>query len=370
MRRAISSRSSILSLALLGAGVFLLVLAAMLAWYVEPHAKRTPVDIDDTVVFTGTGSYFDTGSLRPVHGETLTVTRRVVGDVAAAERSGRAVWDVSTTIDTPATLAAHDPRRSFQWTLARWVTDRRTNAPVHCCGETPAIQGEAFLKFPFDLEKRRYRWWDETLGAAVPLDYRGTVKVRGHRGYRFTGVVQDTRVGGRQVPGTLVGLPAQPQVLAEEWYANAGVDLVVDPRTGRVIDARIAPRKTLRAPGAASASVVLLDSDNIRFTDETRRRQVDLAEEDGAKLELVGETAPLAASSLGALLTALGLLLLVRGPGTRPRPGSDADPGHEPTSEPGHEPGADPHRRARFRRLPHRRTGPNRRRDSGRPAPN
>ncbi|MFE2871137.1 DUF3068 domain-containing protein [Embleya sp. NPDC059259] len=354
MRRAISFRSPILSLALLGAGVFLLVLAAMLAWYVEPQAKRTPLDIDDTVVFAGTGSYFDTTALRPVHGETLTVTRRVVGDVAMAERSGRAVWDVSTTIDTPATLAEHDPRRSYQWTVARWVTDRRTNAPVHCCGETPAIRGEAFLKFPFDLEKRRYRWWDETLGAEVPLDYRGTVEVRGHRGYRFTGTVRDTRVGGRQVPGTLVGV-AQPQVLAEEWYANAGIELVADPRTGRVIDARIAPRKTLRAPGASTASVVLLDSSDIRFTPETRRRQVDLAKRDDARLVLVGETAPLAAGGVGAVLTALGLLSVIRGP----RPGT-----------PVAEPAADRKARVRRRRLPRLCPSAARGGDSGRPAPN
>ncbi|MET7304536.1 DUF3068 domain-containing protein [Embleya sp. NPDC005575] len=354
MRRAISFRSPILSLALLGAGVFLLVLASMLAWYVEPQAERTPLDIDDTVVFAGTGSYFDTTALRPVHGETLTVTRRVVGDVAEAERSGRAVWDVSTTIDTPATLAEHDPRRSYQWTVARWVTDRRTNAPVHCCGETPAIQGEAFLKFPFDLEKRRYRWWDETLGAAIPLDYRGTVKVRGHRGYRFTGTVPDTRVGDRQVPGSLVGV-AQPQVLAEEWYANAGVDLVVDPRTGRVIDAKIAPHKTLRAPGASSASVVLLDSAEIRFTPQTRRRQVDLAKKDDAKLVLVGETAPIAAGGAGAVLAALGVLSVVRGP-RRDGPGA--------------EPAADRDARARRRRLPRLRPGTAGRKNSGRPAPN
>ena len=98
MRRTASP----LSLVLLGTGVFLLVLAPLLAWYVEPRAERTPI----------------------------TITRRVLGDVAASERSGRAVWDVSTAIDTPDTLTFRDPRRSYQWTLERRVTDRRTNAPA------------------------------------------------------------------------------------------------------------------------------------------------------------------------------------------------------------------------------------------------
>ncbi|OPC79507.1 hypothetical protein B4N89_34455 [Embleya scabrispora] len=331
--RPTPSRPSIPSLLLLGAGVFLLVLAAMLAWYVEPRAERTPVDIDDTVVFAGSGSYFDTTTLKPVDGKTITVTRRVLGDVAEAKRSGRAVWDVSTTIDTPETLAWGDPRRSYQWTVARWVSDRRTNAPVHCCGETPRIEGEAFLKFPFDLEKRQYRWWDETLGAAIPLDYGGTTKVLGHRGYRFTGTVPDTRIGVRQVPGALVGLDAQPQVLAEEWYANAGVELVVDQRTGRVIDAKIAPRKTLRAPGATTASVVLLNSERIAFTPQTRRHQVDSAKRDDRKLIAIGRIVPLSAAGLGAVPAALGVVFLVRGPrrasGGAPGddPGDDRDPG-------------------------------------------
>ena len=89
--------------------------------------KCTPIDIDTTTVFTGTGSYFDTRQVETVPDQEITVTRRVLGDVAESERSGRAVWDVSTTVDTPKTLPAERPARAFQWTTERWVTDRRTN---------------------------------------------------------------------------------------------------------------------------------------------------------------------------------------------------------------------------------------------------
>ena len=88
MRRTASS----LSLVLLGVGVFLLELAPLLARYVEPRAERTPTDVDVTTVLTGTGEYFDTKNLRPVRDKPITITRRVLGDVAASERSGRAVW--------------------------------------------------------------------------------------------------------------------------------------------------------------------------------------------------------------------------------------------------------------------------------------
>lgn len=302
------------SLVLLGLGVFLLVLAPMLAWYVAPRAQRTPVDVDVTTVFTGTGSYFDTGTLRTKNRQKITITRHVLGDVAESERSGRAVWDVSTTVDTPVTLELKDPRKAFQWTLERWVTDRRTNAPVHCCKEAPTrFEGDAYLKFPFDVQRRTYRWWDNTLGAAVPLRFAGTKHVQGYEGYRFTGTVAPTRTGSRQVPGRLVGRPAQGQVQAEEWYANSGIEMVVEPRTGRIINASISPHKTLRAPGARTDAVTLLRGSGLEFTPATQRRQVALADADSTRLKTVGETAPLAAAVVGGGLTLFGVVLVVRG---------------------------------------------------------
>ncbi|MGX2997385.1 DUF3068 domain-containing protein [Streptomyces sp. JNUCC 64] len=316
MRRTASP----VSLVLLGTGTFLLVLAALLAWYVEPRAQRTPIDTDTTTVFTGQGSYFDTGKVRTVRDGKLTITRKVRGDVADSEASGRAVWDVSTTVDTDATLPAADPRDALQWSRERWVTDRRTNRPVHCCDESPRFEGEAYLKFPFGVEKRPYRWWDSTLGATVELAYRGTKRVQGHTGYRFTATVDAVRTGSRQVPGVLVGKPKTPQVMAEEWYANHGIELVADPRTGRILYAAIGPRKTLRAPGGDTDAVVLLDSERIAFTEATQRKQVELAVADNRKLGLVGLAGPVVAGGLGLLLGAAGVLLLVRGRKEDPAP--------------------------------------------------
>ncbi len=304
--------TSRLSLILLGSGVFLLVLTQLLAWYVEPRAKRTPTDVNSTTVFSGKGSYFDTGSVSTVDGQTITITRRVLGDVAGSERSGKAIWDVSTQIDTPKTLPLADPRRSLQWTTERWVTDRRTNLPVRCCEEKPRFEGEAYLKFPFDVEKRGYTWWDSTLGAAVPLKFKGTTTIRGHQGYLFAGTVAPTATGTRQVPGALVDRP-QSQVLAEEWYSNAGIELTVDQRTGRIMNAVIAPTKTLRAPGSKKDAVTLLSSKRLEFTEATRREQVTLASDDGSRLKLLGETAPVVGGIAGGLLAAAGVVMVIRG---------------------------------------------------------
>ncbi|MFG3408941.1 DUF3068 domain-containing protein [Streptomyces sp. NPDC048142] len=309
--------ASPLSLVLLGAGVFLLVLAPLLVRYVQPHAKRTPIDIDTTTVFTGTGSYFDTSEVKTVEGRTITITRQVRGDVADSEKSGHAVWDVSTSVDHQDTLPASDPRDALQWTLERWVTDRTTNEPVHCCEESPAFDGEAYLKFPFDVEKRSYRWWDSTLGGVVRLSYAGEQEIQGYSGYRFKGEVEPTRTGVRQVPGLLVGKKT-PQVLAEEWYSNSGIELVVDRRTGRIINAAIGPRKTLRAPGSTKDAVVLLESKRVEFTEETQLKQVELASADSDRLAMLGTTAPAGAAGLGGVLALVGVVLVVRGRRTEP----------------------------------------------------
>ncbi|MFE5185675.1 DUF3068 domain-containing protein [Streptomyces sp. NPDC056628] len=309
MRRTASP----VSLILLGLGTFLLVLAPMLAWYVTPRAAVNPVDIDTTAVYKGTGSVFDTERIATVPDRTITVTQRVRGDVAASERSGNAVWDVVTTVDTDDTLPAADPHDALDVTPHRWVMDRRTTRPVHCCQESPYIEGEAYLKFPFDVRKRSYQWWDNTGGTTVTMRYSGTEKVQGYTGYRFTAEVAPRKVGTRLVPGSLVGEPGRPQVLAEEWYANHGFELVVDQRTGRVLYARTGPRRTLRAPGGDRDAAVLLDSRKIAFTTATQKEAVRQAERDSGMLRTVGVTLPIGAAVAGGVAAVAGAVLVVRG---------------------------------------------------------
>ncbi|MFC4471728.1 DUF3068 domain-containing protein [Streptomyces xiangluensis] len=305
------------SLIILGLGVFMLVLAPLLAWYVEPRAKQNPIDIDTKTVFTGTGSYFDTDEIETVHNKKITITRQVRGDVADSEKSGRAVWDVSTTLDTEKSLPAADPHDALRWTMERWVTDRKTNRPVHCCQEEPYFEGEAYLKFPFDVQKRDYRWWDNILGSTITMEYQGKKKIQGYEGLRFTAKVAPAKNGTRMVPGTLVDQPERSQVLAEEWYANHGLELVVDQATGRIMFAATGIRQTLRAPGSDEDAAVLLDAKRIAFTTDTQKKQVELAKADSRQLRMVGQTLPIGAGVAGGLLAIVGVILVVRG---RPHP--------------------------------------------------
>jgi len=322
-------KASPLSLILLGLGVFLLVLAPMLAFYVEPRAKLNPVDIESTTHYEGTGTFYDTDAQKERDNQELTIVRRVLGDVAASD-DDTAVWDAATAIDTPLTRKVDDPRRAFQFTTERWVMDRETNAPEHCCGEDTGVDGkrfggDAYLKFPFDVEKRTYRWWDSTAQDTVALEYAGEKKIQGYTGLAFTGEIEPVKTGTRQVPGVMVGLPDKDQVFADEWYANEKIELVADERTGRIIYASIAPKKTLRQPGGGTDEVTLLQSDGIEFTEETQKEQVDLADEDSSRLKLVGETLPVVALVAGFVLAGAGAVLLARG-GRPDEPDRDREP--------------------------------------------
>lgn len=102
-------------------------------------------------------------------------------------------------------------------------------------------------------------------------------------------------------------------MLAEEWYSNHGIELVVDQRTGQVVYAQVGPKRTLRAPGAKKDAVVLLDSPKIAFTTATQKEAVRLAKRDSGQLRAVGETLPIGAAVAGFVLAAVGGVLVVRG---------------------------------------------------------
>jgi hypothetical protein len=199
---------------------------------------------------------------------------------------------------------------------------------VHCCHENPYFEGDAFLKFPFDVRKQPYQWWDNSLGATVTLRYSGTKKVQGYSGYVFKGTVPPTKIGTRLVPGGLVDQPGSPQILAEEWYSNHGIELIVDQRTGRVIYAQTGPRRTLRAPGHAYDAVLLLDADKLAFTTATQREQVKLAKRESGQLRLVGWSLPIGAAVAGFVLAVVGGVLVLRG---RRRPESPPSTEYPPT---------------------------------------
>lgn len=296
--------------AVLGAGVLSLAVVPLVHWYVLPRVELIPFAQDATSISTGQGDYFDANSLSLKGPVTLTVTTHVVGDAAAGQRSGDAVWNVSTTVDTPDTLKLHDPRFSLDWTLEKWVADRRTDLPVHCCGESPSFDGNVYLKFPFGVPDNEYELWDPKARQAFPIRRTGVITVDGHQLYRFDGVVPPVRIGSVQVPGALVGQPDVPGLMqVDEYYSDSDSEILVDPMSGIPVGGSQSPKTTFRVPGSATDRLTVLDA---TFTSEpaSERAVLDLVDGTDRQLRMVQKTLPLMGLLGGATLAALGASML------------------------------------------------------------
>src|SRR3954452_12890997 len=113
----------------IGIGVFLLVAAPLVKWYLAPRAARIPLDEHSvtTSVSDGQSLALDQGTLRIRTGLTLTNRLNVQGDGPAG--SGQvAVWDSLTRLtDADGTMIAASKERTAR--------DRLTGAAVNCCEE-------------------------------------------------------------------------------------------------------------------------------------------------------------------------------------------------------------------------------------------
>lgn len=294
---------------LLGQGVLLLALVPLVNFYVLPRVEVVPQDQQVTVVSTGVGSYLDRNSLEMKGPVPLTVTTHVVADVAAGQASGNAVWNVSTVVDSPDSLPLHDPRFSVDWTLEKWVADRHTGLPVHCCGESPVFDQGYYLKFPFGVQKHDYQLWNPKAKHAFPVHYTGTINVEGHDFYRFDGTVPPTKIAEHDVPGQLVGLPRDKgMVHVDEYYADSDSQLLVDPRTGVPLGGSQHPHDTLRTPGDDTDRLTVLDS-VFTATPDTEHTTLGLIVDNDKKLAVLQDTLPPVGLFGGSALLGLGLLL-------------------------------------------------------------
>jgi hypothetical protein len=297
-------------LIVLGVGVFCLALVPLLHWYVLPRVEVLPLDENTTSVSTGVGTYFDEKTLKTTGPVQFTATTHILGDVAAGEATGHAVWNISTTVDTPASLQEHDPRQSLVWRLERWVGDRSTAQPVNCCGASPHFTGNAYLKFPFNLHKGTYDYWSPLARQSFPVRYTDTVDMSGVQLYRFLGTVPPTRMGSTQVPGKLVGLQSTSLTNVDEYYRDDGTEVDVDPVSGIPVVTVQRVVTTLHLPGSAIDRLTVLTATFIT-QQASRDSLLALVKSTDDKLDLVRQTMPKVLLTSGSLLVLLDVGLVV-----------------------------------------------------------
>ena len=287
---------------LLGVGVFLVVLAGLLKFFVADRVILTPIDQYAQTTSPGPGSYLDPVALQVRSGDLVAV-RTLKGDVAASTKD-TAVWDVSVLLTT-------GDRQFVRASLDRVATDRRTAEAVNCCGEAvnsvPTRHSGVSYKFPFGTNKQDYNFWDANAKIATPARYVSEDAVQGLTTYKFIQQVPATQIQTLEVPGSLVGESA-PSVQAPVIYTVTRT-VWVEPKTGVIVKGSEQNRTTLQ-DGAGQDKTVVLQYD-LTFDDATQRSQAQLARDSIGKIDLVTTWLPLIGLLVGIVLVIAGLILMV-----------------------------------------------------------
>lgn len=285
----------IISWILLFLGGFLLVAAAVGAFWAPDQVKKTPLDVDQETRLAGTAVYVGEDFDVRVTSITKVDADASDDDVAVFVTNTCLVKDVPDTPDCgrEGTGDNADPN-VINIGTDMFATDRKTAEAVDQEGYLPAdvVQHEGVVnKWPFDPEKRDYVYWDGILERGVPAVYTGEREIDGLNTLGYSIVVEEE--------------PAEVSNGIQGTYA-AQKNIWVDAVTGALIDQEQAEQR-LGADGQT-----LLDID-VEFTDEQVTANVTDAKDNGSRLQLITGTVPLVGFIGGPLLIVVGLVLAALG---------------------------------------------------------
>lgn len=299
-------------------GAFAVVAAAVAMVWGKDAAKRTPLNIDSYTRLTGTASGVLAKSETPVPVKYITHTQVdpdasddevVVMDQVGCitvDEPGASDWCIDEKGNV---VVEDDDPRMVQFSREKFAIDRVSALPVEDQGayipdEDAVLPYEGLVtKFPFDVEKKDYEFWDGTLGETILATYEGEREIDGLTTYEFQ-----------------LSVPATETEIAEGTTGTyeAAQTIWTDPKTGAYVDQKGSQTVTL------PDGTVVLDIE-VTYTDETVEANVADAKSNGRSLWLLGTALPIGGAILGLVLIAVGLLLQRRrdtgsGPvGTAPR---------------------------------------------------
>ena len=305
-----------IGIVLIGLGVFLVVLGALLRFTVVPAVAKAPLSPgEDTGGVTQTdqagvaAKLFDPGTLSERTDVPLTVTRFARGDVPArqtaeAKAADLAVYDTFQRVEDNAGVVVLA-------NTSRFAFNRVTSEMSNCCGanldgENVQMSGIVPLKFPMFTEAKNYPYFDTSLNSAVDAVYQGQEELDGLPVYKFVVTVEPTEIGTIEVPGDLVGSP-DPSYVAPQYYANV-LTLYVEPLTGAIVKGDSVQKQTLRGPDGTD-QVTIIDA-VIGTTPQEAADGIAYAKSQSALIALLNNTVPLVGLVLGLILIVVGVLLV------------------------------------------------------------
>jgi len=280
----------VVGLVLMGLFAFLLVVGVYAQFFLPGVVKKTPLDVNSLTLLSGTGSYLgsDTGPVSVW--QRTTNAKGSTSEVVVMQSFACVTKDPDNQpAQSPDCPPVGDPLL-INASPDKFATDRVTALAV---GGTALLGAEGRAhqglvnKFPFDVEKKTYPFWDGVLGRAVDAQFQGVEDVRGLSTYKFHILVENESTDiAPETPGT---------------YSDDKT-IWVDPATGAIIDQT---EKQVRALPSGDLALDL----NIAFRDETVKANVDDAKANGSKLGIIA-LLPWVAYVLAAIALVGSIILL------------------------------------------------------------
>jgi hypothetical protein len=282
-----------LGIILLGLSGFLLIVGLLALIWAPSKAEKTPLDVNSTTRLTGEAGKLDTSTMQlvtnPVKATSITKT-----DTKASDDDTAVFVNTSCVVvnegDVPDCVDDTDPRL-FTASTDAFATDRVSALAVDS-DKLPADAGPhegVINKFPFDVEKKTYPYWDGVVGEAVDAVYDRTEDIQGLETYVFKVEVQDAVIEvASGVPGTY----------------DDRKEIFVDPRTGSIVHQTDDQQRYL-ADGTPALDLQLA------FTEEEQKESVKEAEDNISTLNLITTTVPIVGLSAGVIALLAAILLIV-----------------------------------------------------------
>lgn len=285
---------------LFGLGGFLLIAGLVAVVYAPGAVKKTPLNVNSTTRLSGEAAKLDTATgdfvAKPIKAESITKIDSKASDSSTAvfTNTSCVVFD---TGNVPSCVDGKDPRLLTASTDV-FASDRKTAlATTSSALPADAVRHEGLInKWPFDAEKRAYPYWDGTIGKAAAAKYDRTQKLDGLSTYVYQ-----------------VSIAAAPIQIAEgiDGTYDDSKEIFVDPKTGSIIN------QTEQQQRALADGTKALDL-KVAFTDKQVKANVDDANANINKLNLITKLVPIVGIAGGLVAIVLALLLLTR-PGKHKR---------------------------------------------------
>ncbi|HEX5087382.1 MAG TPA: DUF3068 domain-containing protein [Nocardioides sp.] len=293
----------VLARVLLGLGAFLLVAGILAVTWIPGVVKKTPLDVDQTTNYEGHAAKLDplTGAFdtKPAYAirQTMVDSKKSGDDHVIMVENACAVFD---TGGAKVCVNGNDPDL-IQATTDIFATDRVTALAVQDKNlPDDAVPHEGLVnKFPFDVEKKTYPFWDGDVGKAVPIEYVGTKELFGLETYEFSYTVKDIPINIADDD------PATPEDDSIPGTYDNVVTVNVDPKTGSIVKSGQDQQQYLD-DGTEVADVVLTQ------TDASVKDYVDDAKAAGRQLTILLTVLPIVGFVGGILCLLGGLLLILR----------------------------------------------------------